>query len=306
MHQAVRSPRFGRVLLIGGLLLFARTEAQAPDTIRGIVSSHLDLGASPIPQDVLFSEIGADELDLVEIIMELEEEFGFEIPDDDAERIRTLGDAITYVEWVQAGRASPAPTLSEPPPRSALRAGESTSPARTSRSGTATRRLPRPRPRLPTEPQGGTTPPGAPGVSAETVVDEAVSEAYIASVVAYYNAIAEQNRIELQSFTELGGYNAWAFENRKRITERQQTAATVVLVGVLLLVLSGLAVSAIQFWIAMKHARAGKPETATTLKASLTSIEVSSSILGVIVLAISLLFFYLYLDRVFNLNVLPN
>lgn len=73
---------------------------------------------------------------------------------------------------------------------------------------------------------------------------------------------------------------------------------------VVVLVLTGLVFSGIQFAIALRHARSGEQAPATTLKASLGSVEVSSSVLGVIILAISLLFFYLYLDRVFSLVVL--
>ena len=43
-------------------------------------------------------DLGADSLDTVELIMELEEEFGFEIPDDDAENITTVGAAVKYID----------------------------------------------------------------------------------------------------------------------------------------------------------------------------------------------------------------
>lgn len=43
-------------------------------------------------------DLGADSLDIVELIMELEEEFGIEIPDEDAEKIRTVADAVKYIE----------------------------------------------------------------------------------------------------------------------------------------------------------------------------------------------------------------
>ena len=45
-------------------------------------------------------DLGADSLDTVELIMELEEEFGIEIPDDDAENITTVGAAVDYVEKI--------------------------------------------------------------------------------------------------------------------------------------------------------------------------------------------------------------
>ena len=43
-------------------------------------------------------DLGADSLDTVELIMELEEEFGLEIPDEEAEKLATVGDAATYIE----------------------------------------------------------------------------------------------------------------------------------------------------------------------------------------------------------------
>ena len=42
-------------------------------------------------------DLGADSLDIVELVMAMEEEFGFEIPDDEAENIRTVGNAIDYI-----------------------------------------------------------------------------------------------------------------------------------------------------------------------------------------------------------------
>jgi acyl carrier protein len=43
-------------------------------------------------------DLGADSLDIVELVMSMEEAFDIEIPDDDAEKIQTIGDAVTYVE----------------------------------------------------------------------------------------------------------------------------------------------------------------------------------------------------------------
>ena len=46
----------------------------------------------------LLDDLGADSLDVVELVMALEEEFGIEVPDDDVENIRTIGDIVTYLE----------------------------------------------------------------------------------------------------------------------------------------------------------------------------------------------------------------
>jgi acyl carrier protein len=51
-----------------------------------------------IPEAKFIDDLGADSLDIVELIMALEDEYGIEIPDEDAEKLETVGDAITYIE----------------------------------------------------------------------------------------------------------------------------------------------------------------------------------------------------------------
>ena len=53
---------------------------------------------SEIASKVQTNDLGADSLDTVELIMEFEKEFGISIPDDQAEKIQTVGDAISYIE----------------------------------------------------------------------------------------------------------------------------------------------------------------------------------------------------------------
>ncbi len=50
------------------------------------------------PESSFVNDLGADSLDTVELVMALEDEFGMEIPDEDAEKIATVGDAIKYIE----------------------------------------------------------------------------------------------------------------------------------------------------------------------------------------------------------------
>ena len=50
-----------------------------------------------VPSAIFVDDLGADSLDIVELVMALEEEFGFEIPDEDAEKIKTLQAAIDYI-----------------------------------------------------------------------------------------------------------------------------------------------------------------------------------------------------------------
>ena len=51
-----------------------------------------------VPEANLLDDLGADSLDVVELVMAIEEEFGIEVPDADAENIRTLGDITSYIE----------------------------------------------------------------------------------------------------------------------------------------------------------------------------------------------------------------
>jgi large-conductance mechanosensitive channel len=136
--------------------------------------------------------------------------------------------------------------------------------------------------------------------------DEEVKKAYKDALSSFYSAIALEN----QSAKEIHEYNKWVFENRKSIFEWQQFSGKVIFCVVNFLVLTGVAFSGIQFFIAMrqltKRKRISKTTNVeeneilpTTLKASISGIEVSSSILGVIVLIVSFLFFYLYLVYVY-------
>ena len=54
--------------------------------------------AEVVPEAKFIDDLGADSLDIVELVMALEDEYGIEIPDDDAEKIETVGDAIRYIE----------------------------------------------------------------------------------------------------------------------------------------------------------------------------------------------------------------
>lgn len=66
--------------------------------ISAIIVDQLGLGADEVKLEASFiDDLGADSLDLVELIMALEEEFGTDIPDEDAERINTVGDAVEYI-----------------------------------------------------------------------------------------------------------------------------------------------------------------------------------------------------------------
>jgi acyl carrier protein len=67
--------------------------------LRRIVVEQLGVEENKVVPDASFIEdLNADSLDLVELIMSLEEEFGVEIPDEDAEKIATVGDALNYLD----------------------------------------------------------------------------------------------------------------------------------------------------------------------------------------------------------------
>jgi len=68
------------------------------DKVLGIIASQIQIDADQVTPDASFmDDLGADSLDTVELIMALEEEFDIEIPDSDAEKIRTVQDAIDYM-----------------------------------------------------------------------------------------------------------------------------------------------------------------------------------------------------------------
>ncbi|NLK01369.1 MAG: acyl carrier protein [Clostridia bacterium] len=66
--------------------------------IKSIVSDQLGVEEEEISLETSFEDLNADSLDIVELIMSLEEEFDMEIPDEDAERMTTVGAAVDYVK----------------------------------------------------------------------------------------------------------------------------------------------------------------------------------------------------------------
>ncbi|HCL90336.1 MAG TPA: acyl carrier protein [Candidatus Atribacteria bacterium] len=68
------------------------------DRIKKIIADQLGVDESKITEDSSFiDDLGADSLDIVELIMAFEEEFDIEIPDEDAEKMKTIGDAVKYL-----------------------------------------------------------------------------------------------------------------------------------------------------------------------------------------------------------------
>lgn len=69
------------------------------EKVRDVVVDKLGVDAAKVTPEASFVEdLGADSLDTVELVMQFEEEFGVTIPDEDAENIRTVGDAVKFIE----------------------------------------------------------------------------------------------------------------------------------------------------------------------------------------------------------------
>ena len=77
----------------------ADSKKEATDKVKQIISEQLGVDESEVTPSASFvDDLGADSLDQVELVMALEEAFDLEIPDEDAEKIRTVQDAIDYIE----------------------------------------------------------------------------------------------------------------------------------------------------------------------------------------------------------------
>ncbi|MBT8402920.1 MAG: acyl carrier protein [Gemmatimonadetes bacterium] len=73
--------------------------SDAASKVREIIINELGVEPEKVTDEASFVEdLGADSLDTVELVMAFEEEFGFDIPDEDAETLRTVGDAIGYMK----------------------------------------------------------------------------------------------------------------------------------------------------------------------------------------------------------------
>ena len=73
--------------------------SDTPERVKKIVVEHLGVEPEKVTEEASFTDdLGADSLDIVELVMAFEEEFGVEIPDDAAEKISTVKDAIAYID----------------------------------------------------------------------------------------------------------------------------------------------------------------------------------------------------------------
>jgi acyl carrier protein len=73
--------------------------ASIEERVKNIIVEQLGVDAEQVVTGASFvDDLGADSLDTVELVMAFEEEFDLEIPDEDAEKMRTVGDAVTYLD----------------------------------------------------------------------------------------------------------------------------------------------------------------------------------------------------------------
>ena len=69
------------------------------DQVKDIIAEKLDVARDKVKDEaVLQTDLGADSLDIVELLMHLEDQFEMKIPDEDAEKLKTVGDAIVYID----------------------------------------------------------------------------------------------------------------------------------------------------------------------------------------------------------------
>ncbi len=75
------------------------------DQVRSLIAKHLGIDADSLTDDALFrDDLGADSLDAFELLLAFEETFGLEIPDDEADPMQRVRDAVSYVETRVASR----------------------------------------------------------------------------------------------------------------------------------------------------------------------------------------------------------
>jgi len=79
--------------------------SEIADKVKSIVAEQLGVKLEEVKEEAKFiDDLGADSLDTVELVMALEEEFGAEIPDEEAEKLTTVGEAINYITGKGTGK----------------------------------------------------------------------------------------------------------------------------------------------------------------------------------------------------------
>lgn len=93
---------------LGRLPVIQRAMAEnIQEKVTEIIVEQLGVTADQVkPESKMIEDLGADSLDAVELVMAVEEEFGIEVPDEEAEKLISVGDIISHVEKAQADRKS--------------------------------------------------------------------------------------------------------------------------------------------------------------------------------------------------------
>lgn len=79
-----------------------KSQVSIEERVKKIVAEQLNVSEDKIsPETSFINDLGADSLDMVELVMHFEEDFEMQIPDEEAEKIQTVGDAIGYIESKQ-------------------------------------------------------------------------------------------------------------------------------------------------------------------------------------------------------------
>jgi acyl carrier protein len=79
-----------------------KSQVSIEERVKKIVAEQLNVSEDKIsPETSFINDLGADSLDMVELVMHFEEDFEMQIPDEEAEKIQTVGDAISYIESKQ-------------------------------------------------------------------------------------------------------------------------------------------------------------------------------------------------------------
>jgi acyl carrier protein len=79
--------------------IFMAEEKSIEDKVKDIIVEQLGVNPEQVtPQASFIEDLGADSLDIVELVMAFEEEFSVEVPDEDAEKLQTVGDVINYIK----------------------------------------------------------------------------------------------------------------------------------------------------------------------------------------------------------------
>ena len=103
LTPACGSPPTGHARKMQRLVATAMSQEAILEKVRSIVAEQLSVDAGEVkPESNFQNDLGADSLDTVELVMALEEAFDIEIPDEAAEGITTVGDAVKYIEDKQA------------------------------------------------------------------------------------------------------------------------------------------------------------------------------------------------------------